>query len=159
MQRYNSITLHVSPKNEISVMKRTKNHKTQILPQTFFLSNLGIKRLNLLVFERLSWKFSSNWYFQRNVGFNLERAQTAEHCNYANCIIFELFHILIFLKFCYNFSLWVVTISFLVYHNFLFHRNFLCHFLCDKSCLMTKCVFFAKRKTMWEKFPVDICLR
>ena len=28
----------------------------------------------------ISWKISSNWLFQRNVGSDLERAQTSEHC-------------------------------------------------------------------------------
>ena len=39
-----------------------------------------IKQLNLLVFERLLWKISSNWSFNRNVGFNHERAHTSEQC-------------------------------------------------------------------------------
>ena len=28
----------------------------------------------------ISWQFSSNWLFQINVDFDLERAQTSEHC-------------------------------------------------------------------------------
>ena len=47
----------------------------------FGLTYLVIKILNLFVFKSLAWKISSNWSFQRNVGFNLERAQTSEHCS------------------------------------------------------------------------------
>ena len=44
-----------------------------------FLTDLDIKQLNLFVFGSHAWQISSNWSFQRNVGFNLERAQTFEH--------------------------------------------------------------------------------
>ena len=37
--------------------------------------------MNLFVFGSLSWQISSNSSFQRNVGFDLERAQTSEHCS------------------------------------------------------------------------------
>ena len=40
------------------------------------VSDLVIKLMNLLFFERSSWKISSNWVFQRNVGLDLERDQT-----------------------------------------------------------------------------------
>ena len=47
---------------------------------TFAGSDLVIQLLNLFVFKSISWKFSSNCFFQWNVGFDLERAQTSEHC-------------------------------------------------------------------------------
>ena len=43
-------------------------------------TNLVIKPLNLFVFGSLAWQISSKWSFQRNVGLDLERAQTSEHC-------------------------------------------------------------------------------
>ena len=52
----------------------------QIMPNKNFLSDFVIKQLNLYVFASISWKTSSNWFFQRNVGFKRKRAQTSEHC-------------------------------------------------------------------------------
>ena len=39
-----------------------------------------LKLLNLFVFESLAWKINSMRWFQINMCFNLERAQTSEHC-------------------------------------------------------------------------------
>ena len=53
MQRYSSVTLHVSPKNPISVQKLIITFsKIQILPQNFFfLIGLVKNKLKLYVFE------------------------------------------------------------------------------------------------------------
>ena len=48
--------------------------------------DLIIKQLNLYVFESVSWKTSSNWFFQRNEGFKRERSQTSEHCFIGFCL-------------------------------------------------------------------------
>ena len=56
-------------------------HKNQNFAQILLLLiDLVIKQLNLLVFGRLLWKISSHWSSQRNVVFDLERAQASEHC-------------------------------------------------------------------------------
>ena len=75
MQRYNSITLHVSPKTSIlEGSKKRTSTKIQNLAQKNFLTDLILKLLNQFVFESLAWKIISNWLFQTNVGFDLERA-------------------------------------------------------------------------------------
>ena len=53
---------------------------TKPLRKNFFMSDLVLKLLNLFVFESFAWKIGSNGSFQRNVGFDLKRAQTFEHC-------------------------------------------------------------------------------
>ena len=45
------------------------------LPEWF-----GFKTTEPISLESLAWKISSNWSFQRSVGFHLERAQISEHC-------------------------------------------------------------------------------
>ena len=60
--------------------RKLLSQKSKFRPQKIFLSDLVLILLNLLVFESLAWKISSNWRFQRNVGFDLKRAQTSEHC-------------------------------------------------------------------------------
>ena len=52
MQRYSSVTLHVSPKNPISAEKlKIPFTKIQILPPNFFLSGLVQNKLKLYVFK------------------------------------------------------------------------------------------------------------
>ena len=52
MERYSSVTLHVSPKNPISAEKlKITFTKIQILPQNIFLSGLVQNKLKLYVFE------------------------------------------------------------------------------------------------------------
>ena len=46
--------------------------KIEILPQKIFLSDLVKTKLNLYVFESISWKFSSTLCFQRNMYSDLE---------------------------------------------------------------------------------------
>ena len=80
-KRYSSVTLHVNPITPMSEgSKKIPSTKIQILPKKIFLSDLVLKLLNLFVFESLAWKISSNWSFQRNVGFDLKMAQTSKHC-------------------------------------------------------------------------------
>ena len=81
-QRDSSVPLHVSPKNPISEEKK-KITSTKIKispPKKNSWVICAIKKLNIYVFESLTWKISSNWFFQRNVCFKLERAQTSIHC-------------------------------------------------------------------------------
>ena len=48
MQRYSSVTLHVSPKNPISAEKlKITFFKSQFCPEIFFLSGLVQKKLKL----------------------------------------------------------------------------------------------------------------
>ena len=76
-----SVTHHVNPKIAISEgSKKITFTKIQMAPLKIFLSDLVKKLLNLFVFLSLAWQISSNWSFQRNVGFNLERAPTSKHC-------------------------------------------------------------------------------
>ena len=52
MQRYSSVTLHVSPKNPILAEKlKITSAKIQILPEIFFLSGLVQNKLKLYTFE------------------------------------------------------------------------------------------------------------
>ena len=53
MQRYSSVTLHVSPKKPILAEKLKKKtfSKIQIFPKIFFLSGLVHNKLKLYVFE------------------------------------------------------------------------------------------------------------
>ena len=52
LQRYSSVTLHVSPKNPISVEKlKITSTKIKNFLRNFFLSGLVQNKLNLYVFE------------------------------------------------------------------------------------------------------------
>ena len=52
MQRYNSVTLHVSPKNQISAEKlKITFSKIQILPPNFFSEWFGPKQIKALRFQ------------------------------------------------------------------------------------------------------------
>ena len=52
MQRYSSVTLHVSPENPISAEKlKITFAKIQILPHIFFLSGLVLNKLKPNKFE------------------------------------------------------------------------------------------------------------
>ena len=81
MQRYSSITLHVSPKTLISEgSKKITSTKVQIYSIKKFLGDLVVKLLNLFVFESLALKIGSKRLFKNNLAFNLERAQTSKQC-------------------------------------------------------------------------------
>ena len=80
MQRNSSVTLHVSPKNPISAEKNYFFKNPNFAPK-FFSSVVWSKKNWSYTFSKwISWQFSSNWLFQRNVDSDLERAQTSEHC-------------------------------------------------------------------------------
>ena len=81
MKRYSSVTLQVSPKNPISEEKlKITSPKIKISPQKKFPEWFGHKEIERICFWKSNMKNSSNWFFQRNVGFDLKRAQTSEHC-------------------------------------------------------------------------------
>ena len=52
----------------------------QMLPKKNFLSDFVKPKLNLHIIKSILGKISLNWCFQRNVGSNLEGAQTYKHC-------------------------------------------------------------------------------
>ena len=63
------------------------------------LSDLVINQLSVYVFGSFSWKMSSNWSFQRNVGSERERALTSEHCYKWGLPNYQYFLCWIFLTF------------------------------------------------------------
>ena len=76
MQRYSSVTLHFSSINPISEVKnKVTSAKFQILSCYFFPEWLGHKTLEHWFFNDFQKKSA-----QTDVGFDLERAQTSEHC-------------------------------------------------------------------------------
>ena len=81
MQRYSSVTLHVSPKTPISAEKlKITFAKNQNFARKFLSSVVwSITNWSFTFFKWISRQISSNWRFQRNVDFDLERAQTSEH--------------------------------------------------------------------------------
>ena len=81
LQRDISVSLNVSPKTPISGgSKKMTSTKIKISPQKKFTDWFGHTTIEPFLFGSHAWPISSNWSFQRNVGFNLERAQTSEHC-------------------------------------------------------------------------------
>ena len=81
MQRYSSVTVHVSPKNPISAKKlKITFSKIQNLPEIFSSLVWSKKSWSYTFLKWISWQFSSKWLFQINLDSNLERAQTSEHC-------------------------------------------------------------------------------
>ena len=85
MKRYCIVTLHVSQKNPISREKlKIISTKIQISIQNVFLSDLDKKNFSYTFSKWISWQINLNLFFQRNVGSDLERAQTSEHCCITN---------------------------------------------------------------------------
>ena len=78
------------------VKKKITFTQMQILPENIFPEWFGHKTIEPIGFwKTFMKKKSSNWSFQRKVGFNLERAQTSEHC----CVYCKLLDY----KMCSNF--------------------------------------------------------
>ena len=76
---YSSITLLLISEPNFRRLKKPST-KIKMLAQKNVLSDVDIKLKNISIFKGFYEK-SSNWFFQRSVGFDLKRAQTSEHCS------------------------------------------------------------------------------
>ena len=82
MQRYKSVTLHVSPKNPISAKKKKITFsKIQIWPRNFFPEWFGTKQIEAMRFKNEFHDNSAQTDCSKDVDSDLERAQTSEHCS------------------------------------------------------------------------------
>ena len=71
LQSYKSVTLHLCPKNpnlEVRLKIKPKQIKMLFLKKKI-LSDLVIKLVKLLVFERILWLIGSNWFKPTKNGF------------------------------------------------------------------------------------------
>ena len=96
MQHYSSVTLHFSPKTQFQRLKENNFHKIQILaPKKISWVIMPYNNSTYWFWKTWMKKSSSNRSIQRNMGFDLERAQlfyfyffdpfwTALHCKIFN---------------------------------------------------------------------------
>ena len=72
-------------KEKLHVDQKYLKDQFDIYIEIFFLSDSVMTLLNLFVFGSIAWQISLNWSSLRNGGFDLERAQTSEHCYRLHC--------------------------------------------------------------------------